>query len=116
MIAKGDAAKNEVKEEEVQDGGAHEQKQQMKEEEAKKARATARKLLLRLGQASKIKRLKAAMAAAGFKNEYAGDSPFVPSCASAGPAFCDNLEVGPDDLVVDLGCGHAQVLIEAAKR
>jgi len=73
-------------------------------------------LIKRLKGIAKQKKLQELIRRAGKDKKYIGDAPFVPCSPEVGGVLCDGLEIGADDFVVDLGCGHGDVLIEAAKR
>ncbi len=61
--------------------------------------------------------LAAAPAAAQYENDYFyGDVPYVPTPQPVVEAMLELAEVGPNDIVYDLGSGDGRIVITAAKK
>jgi len=61
--------------------------------------------------------IAAAPAAAQFEDDYFyGDVPYVPTPQSVVEAMLELAEVGPNDVVYDLGSGDGRIVITAAKK
>ena len=61
--------------------------------------------------------LAAAPAAAQYEDDYFyGDVPYVPTPQSVVEAMLELAEVGPNDVVYDLGSGDGRIVITAAKK